>query len=254
MLLKDKKGVIFGVANQRSIAWAIAQKFHQEGAKFVLTYQNEKIGKTVKALTSKLNHCPTVCCDVTSDQQIENAFHHVKQEFGTIDFLIHSIAYAPPKELKGKFSHVSREGFHTTMEISAFSLTALAQKALPLMEKGGSIITITSMGGWRIIPSYHVMGVAKAALESTVRYLSNDLGPKNIRVNGISPGPIRTVSAMGIRRFSQMLKTHKERSPLRKNVKASDTADVALFLAGDSSQNITGEIIFVDSGYHIIGI
>lgn len=254
MLLKDKKGIIFGVANARSIAWAIAQKFHEEGAKLVLTYQNEKIGKTVQKLASKLKGCSTIACDVLDDGQIDQVFQFLKQKFHHIDFLVHSIAYAPPQELKKPFSEVSRKGFETTTQVSAFSLTALVQGALPLLEKGGSIITLTSMGGWCIVPNYHVMGVAKAALEASIRYLANDLGALNIRVNGISPGPIRTVSAMGIRRFAQVLKHHKDRSPLRRNAKASDTADVAVFLASDRASNITGEIIFADSGYHIIGI
>ncbi|MBI1869653.1 MAG: enoyl-ACP reductase [Chlamydiae bacterium] len=254
MLLKDKKGIILGVANSRSIAWSIAQAFHDEGARFAMTCQNEKIAKNVRRLASKLSSCPLLSCDVTSNEQIENVFQFLKQEFGTIDFLIHSIAYAPPKELRAKFTDVSREGFATTLEITAFSLTAVIQKAIPLMPKGGSIMTLTSLGGWRIVPNYHVMGVAKSALESSVRYLANDLGEQNIRVNGISPGPIRTVSAMGIRRFSQMLKTHQERSPLRRNVKGSDVAKSAIFLASDASSNITGEILFVDAGYHIIGI
>lgn len=254
MQLKGKKGVILGVANARSIAWAIAQRFHEEGAKFILTYQNEKIGRPVKNLASKLNHCPTFPCDVSSDSQMDELFEQIKKEYGEIDFLVHSLAFAPPKELRGPFYDVSREGFRSTLEVSAFSLTALSQRAAPLMKNGGSILTITSMGAWRIVPHYHVMGVAKSALEASLRYLAADLGPQNIRVNGISPGPIRTVSAMGIQRFSQMLKTHKERSPLRKISKASDTAETAVFLTTQASENITGEIIFVDSGYHVIGI
>ncbi len=254
MQLKGKKGVILGVANARSIAWAVAQKFHEEGAKFTITYQNDRIGRVVKNLATKLNHTPTFACDVNSDEQINALFEHIKNEYGSIDFLVHSIAYAPPKDLKGHFYEVSREGFRETLEVSAFSLTALAQRAVPLMKNGGSIITMTSMGGWRIVPNYHVMGIAKSALESSLRYLAADLGTKNIRVNGISSGPIRTVSAKGIRKFASMLKTHKERSPLRRTSKASDTAQAAVFLSSDQSTNITGEVLFVDSGYHVIGI
>ena len=254
MLLKDKKGIIFGVADRRSIAWAIAQKFSEEGATFFLSYQNEKLGKRVKTLASKLPHCTTIVCDVLSQEQLEHVFQAVKEKYGHIDFIVHSIAYAPPKELKGPFTDVSREGFLATMEISAFSLTAIIQKAVPLMNKGGSVIAMSSLGGWRIVPNYHVMGVAKSALESSVRYLAADLGTKNIRINAVSPGPIKTLSAMGIRKFSKILQTHKDRSPMRRNVKASEVANTALFLASDLSENVTGEIIFTDSGYHVIGI
>jgi enoyl-[acyl-carrier protein] reductase I len=254
MLLKDKKGIIFGVADRRSIAWAVAQKFSEEGASFFLSYQNEKMGKRAKMLASKLPHCTTIACDVLSQEQLEHVFQTVKEKYGHIDFIVHSIAFAPAKELKGPFTDVSREGFLTTLEISAFSLTAIIQKALPLMNRGASVTAMSSLGGWRIVPNYHVMGVAKSALESSVRYLAADLGPKNIRINAISPGPIKTLSAMGIRKFSKILQTHKDRSPMRRNVKTSEVANTALFLASDLSENVTGEIIFTDSGYHVIGI
>lgn len=254
MLLNGKKGMILGVANKRSIAWAIAEKFHQNGARFVMTYQNERVGRNVKKLASALSDCPTVCCDVTSDDQIEGAVQFTKNLFGSIDFIIHSIAYAPPQDLKGKFSNVSREGFRIALEVSAYSLTAIVKKAFYVLHKGASIITITSGGSWRVIPTYHVMGIAKAALESSVRYLSADLGQYGIRVNGISSGPIRTISAMGIRRFSKILDTHRERSPLHRRTKPSEVADAAAYLASDLSSNVTGDILFVDSGYHVIGI
>lgn len=253
-LLKDKRGVILGVANRRSLAWGIADRFYQEGARFTVVYQNEKFSKSVKALMSPLKGCSSHTCDVSSDAEIDELFIKLEKEFGQIDFLVHSIAYAPPRELKGHFYEVSREGFLQTLDISAFSLTRLSQKAQDLMKNGGSIITMTSLGGWHILPRYHVMGVAKAALESSLRYLAADLGVQGVRVNGISAGPIPTLSAKGIRSFSKIMQVHKARSPLRRNAKLSDVASTALYLASDLSENITGEIIFVDSGYHVIGI
>lgn len=254
MVLKDKRGIIFGVTNKRSIAWGIAQKFYDEGAKLILTYQNEKIGQHVKRLASELNYSSTIGCDVSLDYQIDQVFQHAQNRFGMIDFVVHCIAYTSPEEFKKPYYAISRESFLRTLDISAYSLTAIAKKAAPLMTRGGSIIALTSLGGWQVIPHYHIMGVAKAALDCSVRYLANDLGRSGIRVNGISSGPIKTVSAVGIPRFSKILKTHKDRSPIGKDIKPSDIGDAAVFLASDAAKHVTGDTIFVDCGYHIVGI
>lgn len=255
-LLKDKKGVVFGVANKRSIAWAISQGLASAGARLCLTYQGERIRENVEGLAQTLQNPLILPCDVTKDSEIDYVFQTIDREFGGLDFLIHAVAYAKREELAGAFLETSRDGYHLAQDVSAYSLTALAKRAAPLMAKngGGSIVALTYIGGWRVVPRYNVMGVAKAALEASIRYLAADLGKENIRVNGISAGPISTLAARGIRGFTQMLGFVKEKSPLRRNTDVMEVADTAVFLTSQMSRGITGEIIFVDSGYHIMGM
>jgi enoyl-[acyl-carrier protein] reductase I len=251
-----KCGVIVGVANKYSIAWAIAQATAARGARLALTYQG-RFEDHVKKLAQELPESPVVLpCDVTSDDDINALFEHVDREFGGLDFLVHGAAFAPPAELEGAFLDTSREGFRTALDISAYSLIALARGAAPLMERrgGGSIVTLTYLGSDRVFPHYNVMGVAKAALESSVRYLAADVGPKNIRVNAVSAGPIKTVAARGISGFSKILQVYPERTPLRRNVDAAEVAESAAFLLSDAARGITGEVLMVDAGYHATGM
>jgi enoyl-[acyl-carrier protein] reductase I len=251
-----KCGVIVGVANKYSIAWAIAQATAARGARLALTYQG-RFEDHVKKLAQELPESPVVLpCDVTSDDDIKALFEHVDREFGGLDFLVHGAAFAPPAELEGAFLDTSREGFRTALDISAYSLIALARGAAPLMERrgGGSIVTLTYLGSDRVFPHYNVMGVAKAALESSVRYLAAEVGPKNIRVNAVSAGPIKTVAARGISGFSKILQIYPERAPLRRNVDAAEVAESAAFLLSDAAKGITGEVLMVDAGYHATGM
>ncbi len=254
-MLKDKRGIIFGVANKRSIAWATAQALHQAGARLAFTYQGERLKDNVEALTkAEMPDSPLISCDVTKQEEVDEAFKQVGAEFGRLDFLIHSIAFAPREALEGDYLKTDRDAFITALEISAYSLTQLARAAAPLMTEGGSIVTMTFHGAEKVYQGYNVMGVAKAALESSVRYLAADLGPQNIRVNAISAGPIQTLSARGVSGLSTMMKHHAERAPLRRNVEASEVGNTAAFLCSSQSSGITGETIYVDCGYNIMGI
>ena len=251
-----KHGLIVGVANKRSIAWAIAQATARRGARLALTYQG-RFEEHVNELSQGLDQPSLVLpCDVASDSDIEAVFAKVDQEFGGLDFLVHGAAFAPREELSAPFSHTTRDGFRIALDISAYSLIALTKAALPLMEKrgGGSILTLTYLGSERVFPNYNVMGVAKAALEATVRYLAADVGPKNIRVNAISAGPIKTLAASGIGGFSNILHVYRERAPLRRNVEAAEVGDAAAFLLSDAGRAVTGEVLMVDSGFHITGM
>ncbi len=251
-----KYGLIVGVANKRSIAWAIAQATARRGARLALTYQG-RFEDHVNELSQGLEQPPLVLpCDVTSDAEIDAVFAKIGQEFGGLDFVVHGAAFAPPDELKAPFVMTSRDGFRMTMDISAYSLIALARGALPLMEPrgGGSIVTLSYLGSQRVFPGYNVMGVAKAALESTVRYLAADIGPKNIRVNAVSAGPIKTLAAAGIKGFSNILHIYPERAPLRRNVETGEVAEAAAFLLSDAGKGITGEVLLVDAGFHATGM
>jgi enoyl-[acyl-carrier protein] reductase I len=252
----NKHGLIVGVANKRSIAWAIAQATARRGAQLALTYQG-RFEDHVKDLSEGLQPSPLVLpCDVTSDEEIAAVFSRIEQEFGGLDFVVHGAAFAPREELEASFLNVSRNGFRTTLDISAYSLIALARGAAPLMEKrgGGSVLTLSYLGSERVMPGYHVMGVAKAALEATVRYLAADVGPKNIRVNAVSAGPIKTLAAAGIKGFSNILHIYPERAPLRRNVETAEVAEAAAFLLSDAGKGVTGEVMYVDAGYHVTGV
>jgi enoyl-[acyl-carrier protein] reductase I len=253
--MQGRTAVVFGVANKRSIAWAIAQKLHAAGAKIVITYQNERLEQEAKDLIADLPGAEGFRCDVSNDAEIDQLFAEFKTRFGKIHTLVHSVAYAPADELKNDFLFTTREGFRIAHDVSVYSLIAVTRAAVPLMtdEAGGSVVTLTYHGAERVVPRYNVMGVAKAALEATVRYLAADVGKNKIRVNAISAGPVKTLAARGISGFGDMLKSHAERAPLKRNIDASEVGDTALFLASDLSTGITGEVIYVDAGYNIMG-
>ncbi len=253
-MLKDKVGIIFGVANKRSIAWACAQSCSEYGAKMAFTYQGERLKENVEKLTTELDGSIVIPCDVTNQEEVENAFQTVKKEYGKLDFIIHSIAFAPREALEGEFVTTTRDAFLTALEISAYSLTQVSLAALPLMKDGGSIVTMSYYGAKKVVNNYNVMGVAKAALESSTRYLAADLGKHNIRVNAISAGPINTLSARGVKNMGTLLGYVGEKSPLKRNVEAREVGNTALFLVSDLSSAITGETIYVDCGYNIMGI
>jgi enoyl-[acyl-carrier protein] reductase I len=254
--LSGQTGLIVGVANKRSIAWAIAQVLQAHGARLAVTYQGERLAENVRELAEGLKDPLLLPLDVTDDAQIAQVFTDIEREFGGLDFVVHGAAFAPREELSAPFVQTTRDGFRLSLDVSAYSLIALARGALPLMEKrgGGSIVTLTYLGSERVFQNYNVMGVAKAALEACVRYLAADLGPKNIRVNAISAGPIKTLAAAGISGFSNILQVYRDRAPLHRNVELGEVADAALFLLGPASRAITGEIVMVDAGYHAIGI
>jgi len=253
--LKGKTGLIFGVANQRSIAWAIAQVLYSAGARLAFAYKDERIREYVEKLVAPLKGSLLIECDVTNDNQIQALFEKVEKEFGHLNYLVHSIAYAKREELEGSFLDTSREGFHIAMDISAYSLIPLSRAAESLMAReGGSIVAMTYIASQRAMPNYNVMGTAKAALEHCIRQLAYELGGGNIRVNGISAGPLRTLSARAISSFNDMLKNHQEKAPLRRNVEHEEVAKTALYLLSDLSSGVTGEIIHVDAGYHIVGV
>jgi enoyl-[acyl-carrier protein] reductase I len=249
----QKTAVIFGLANKRSIAWAIAQKLHAAGWRLAITYQNERLEQEAKDLIADLPGATGFMCDVSSDEQIAKLFEALKAQYGALNGIVHSVAFAPAEELKGEFVNTTREGFRIAHDISVYSLIAVARAAAPLMTAGGGIITLTYYGSEKVVPKYNVMGVAKAALEATVRYLANDLGPKAIRVNAISAGPIKTLAARGISNLGDMLKAHAERAPLKRNVDPAEVGGAATFLLSDAGSGITGETIFVDCGYNIMG-
>jgi len=253
-MLKNKVGMIFGVANKRSIAWACAEACLNQGARIAFTYQGERLKENVEKLTKDVAETLVVPCDVTNQQEVDAAFAAVGEKYGKLDFLVHSIAFAPREALEGEFLTTTREAFLTAMEISTFSLTQVALAALPLMKDGGSIVTMSYYGAEKVVMNYNVMGVAKAALESSTRYLAADLGKHNIRVNAISAGPIQTLSARGVRGLGSLFSYVGEKSPLKRNVEAREVGNTALFLVSDLSSAITGEIIYVDCGYNIMGI
>ncbi len=255
MLLQGKKGLITGVANKRSIAWAIAQAAHREGAQLAFTYQGERLKESVAELANSLGGNPPLFdCDVANDAQLDAVFQGIKSSFGTLDFFVHAVAFAKREELEAEFLPTSREGFRLALDISAYSLTALAQRAAPIMTDSGSIVAMTYYGAEKVIPRYNVMGVAKAALESSIRYLAFDLGPKKIRVNGVSAGPVQTLAARGISGFTDMMKIVEAKAPLRRNVLIEEVANAAVFLLSPLSSGVTGEILYVDCGYNILGM
>lgn len=255
-LLDGRTGIIFGVANKRSIAWGIAQALSREGMRLAFTYQGERLKESVEALTAGVPGALLLPCDVTNDSEIEQVFRKVDEEFGGLDTLVHSVAFAPREDLENEFVKTSREGFKTAHDISAYSLVALSRAAQPLMEKkgGGSILALTYHGAVKAVEGYNLMGVAKAALEASVRYLAANLGPHNIRVNAISAGPVNTLAARGIKGFTGMLKHHAEKAPLRRNVELEEIGNAALFLCSGMSSGITGETMYVDCGYNIMGL
>ena len=247
--------MVFGVANDRSIAWAISRALHEEGAELAFTYAGEILEKRVRPLAEGIGAKIILPCDVTKDDEIDRVFQTLQQEWGGLDILIHAIAYAAKEDLSNPYVQTSRQGFHLAMDVSAYSLVILSQRAATLMEgRKGSILTMTYMGSERVIPNYNVMGVAKAALEASVKYLAYDLGPKGIRVNAISAGPIRTLAAAGIAGFKDMLHYSSERAPLRRNIDAEEVARSALYLVSDMASAVTGEVVHVDAGYNIMGM
>jgi len=251
--LQGRNAVVFGVANKRSIAWSIAQGLHATGVKLAATYQNERLEQEAKDLILSLPGAEAYMCDVSKDEDIDRLFATLGQRHGKLHALVHSVAYAPADELKGEFVNTTREGFRVAHDVSVYSLIAVSRAAAPLMEDGGSIITMTYYGAEKVVPHYNVMAVAKAALECTVRYLASDLGKKKIRVNAISAGPIKTLAARGISGLGDMLKFHAERAPLGRNVEVKEVGATGVFLASDASSGITGEVIHVDCGYNIMG-
>jgi enoyl-[acyl-carrier protein] reductase I len=251
-----KHGLIIGVANKRSLAWAIAQTTARRGARLALTYQG-RFEEHVNELSQGLEHAPLVLpCDVSSDADIDAVFARLDKEFGGLDFVVHGAAFASRDDLVGPFVNTSRDGFRLALDVSVYSLIALARRAAPLMQKrgGGSIVTLTYLGSERVFPNYKVMGVAKAALEATVRYLAADVGPSNIRVNAVSAGPVKTLAAAGISGFSSILHVYPERAPLRRNVDAAEVGEAAAFLLSDAARGITGEVLLVDAGFHVTGM
>jgi enoyl-[acyl-carrier protein] reductase I len=254
MLLDGKRGLILGIANKRSIAWGIAQAAHREGARLAVTYQGERLEENVRELAQQLRDPLILPCDVTKDDDMKALAVSVREGLGGLDFVVHAVAFALREELDGEFVNTSREGYRLAQDISSYSLTALARETAPLMESGGSIVTLSYLGGERVVPHYNVMGVAKAALEMSVRYLAADLGPKGIRVNALSAGPIKTLAASGVHGLSKMLEYHRTHAPLRKTTDQEEVGDAALFLVSHLSRGVTGEVIHVDGGFHVMGM
>jgi enoyl-[acyl-carrier protein] reductase I len=253
-LLEGKHAVVFGVANRRSIAFAIAQALSREGAKIAITYENERVEKMVRDCAEQIPGSLMLKADVKNDQEIEDIFQQLGAQWGRLDVLAHSIAWAPKEDLEGSFVDTSRAGFQAALEISAYSLIALTRAAVPLMSEGGSVLTMTYIASDRVFPNYNVMGVAKAALESIVRYLAADLGPQGVRVNAISAGAISTLAARGIKGFTGFARAYPEKAPLRRATDAAEVGDTAVYLASELSRGVTGEVLFVDEGYHVLGI
>lgn len=253
-LMKGKRGLIMGVANNRSIAWGIAKACADAGAELALTYQGEALKKRVEPLAAELGAIVAGHCDVTDLDTIDAVFAEIEAKWGKLDFVVHAIAFSDKDELTGRYVETSRENFNRTMDISVYSLTAVAKRAEPLMTDGGSIVTLTYYGAEKVMPHYNVMGVAKAALEASVRYLAVDLGGSNIRVNAISAGPIKTLAASGIGDFRYILKWNEYNSPLKRTVTVDEVGDSALYLVSDLSRAVTGEVLHVDSGYHTVGM
>jgi enoyl-[acyl-carrier protein] reductase I len=251
--LAGKTAVVFGLANKRSIAWGIAQRLHEAGATLAICYQNERMKLEAEGLIAELPGASGFQCDVTSDEDLDALFAVLGLQYGKLDILVHAVAFAPAAELRGEFINTSREGFRIALDVSVYSLIAVSRGAAPLMTEGGSIMTLSFYAAEKVVPNYNVMAVAKAGLESTVRYLAHNLGPRNIRVNAISAGPIKTLAARGVGDLSDMLKSHAERSPLHRNVDQREVGGAALFLASELSSATTGEILYVDCGYNIMG-
>jgi len=248
-----RTAVVFGVANKRSIAWAIAQQLHSAGWQLAITYQNERLAEEARDMILGLPGAEAFQCDVSRDEEIAQLFETLKTRYGTLYALVHSVAFAPAEELKGDFLNTTREGFRIAHDVSVYSLIALARAAAPLMTAGGSILTMTYHGSTKVVPHYNVMGLAKAGLEAAVRYLASELGARNIRVNAISAGPIKTLAARAIGGFGDALKAHAERAPLKRNVDVNEVGAAAAFLASDAAAGITGEVLYVDCGYNIMG-
>jgi enoyl-[acyl-carrier protein] reductase I len=254
-LLSGKLGIVFGVANKRSIAWAIAQAWSREGAKLAFTYQGERLKENVEELAGTFGADTLILpCDVTRDEDIANVFKAAGEKFGKLHLMLHSVAYAPKDALEGEFVNTSREAFRVAHDVSAYSLVALARAAAPLMTEGGSVVAMSYYGAEKVVPHYNVMGVAKASLEASTRYLAYDLGPKKIRVNCISAGPVNTLAARGISGFTEMLKHYEAHAPLKRNVLPEELGATGVFLASDGAAAITGQVIYVDSGYQIMGM
>jgi enoyl-[acyl-carrier protein] reductase I len=255
MLLEGKLGLVLGIANKRSLAWGIAQSVAREGARLAVTYQGERLEENVRELARGLESPLILPCDVTRDEDLDALVESVRAGFGGLDFVVHAVAYALREELDGEFLNTSRDGYRIAQDISSYSLTALARRTAPLMGgRGGSVVTLSYLGGERVVPHYNVMGVAKAALECSVRYLAADLGPKGIRVNAISAGPIKTLAASGVHGISKMLEYHRNHAPLRKNTEQEEVGDAALFLVSRLSRGVTGEVIHVDGGFHVMAM
>ena len=255
MLLQGKTGLIMGVANKRSIAWGIASSVNREGARLVLAYQMERLADNLQELAPNLRDPILAQCDVSSDAEIDALMEKIRGDVGHLDFVVHALAYAPREALSGMYADTARDAFQVALDVSAYSLTRVARAAMPLMEgRQGSIVTLTYLGSERVAQGYNVMGVAKAALEASVRYLANDLGPHGIRVNAISAGPIRTLASSAVGGISSLVKHHAERAPLRKATDIDEVGDAALFLVSPLSRGITGEVIYVDGGYHILAV
>ncbi len=252
--LKGKVAVVFGLANKRSIAWSIAQKLNEAGARVAICYQSERLAREAEALLPELNDAKAFQCDVSVDAEIDNVFEQLKATYGKLDIIVHSVAFAPADAIKNDFLETKREDFRIALDVSAYSLIAVARVAAPLMTDGGSILTLTYYGSTKVFPNYNAMGVAKAALEATVRYLAASLGSKKIRVNAISAGPIKTLAARGIGDFTKILNAVEERAPLHRNVETAEVGNASLFLASDLASGITGEVTFVDCGYNVTGL
>ncbi len=252
--LEGRVAVVFGVANKRSIAYAIAQKLAEAGATLAVGYQNERLKAEADSLIKEIPNASAFRCDVTRDEEIESAFAQLKERYGKLHTLVHSVAFATSDSMKNDFLETTREGFRIAHDISVYSLIALTRAAAPMMTEGGSVMALTYYGSEKVFPNYNVMGVAKAALEATVRYLAASLGPRGIRVNAISAGPIKTLAARGIGDLSTMLNAHAQRSPLRRNVEQAEVAGAALYLASDLSSGVTGEVTYVDAGYNVMGL
>lgn len=253
--LHGRTALVLGIANRWSIAYAIAQLLQEHGARLAVTYQNERIGAEVRKLTSAWPNVLYLPCELTDDAQVDAVFAQLKAEFGQLNYLVHCIAFADRADLQGAFRTISRRGFHTAMDISAYSLIAVARRAAPLMPaEQSSVLTLTYMASERVVPNYNVMALAKAALENSVRYLASDLGPLGIRVNAISAGPVKTASARAITGFTEMLKQHAERAPLRRNITVEEVGKAALYLCSDLASGVTGTVHFVDAGYHVLGM
>jgi enoyl-[acyl-carrier protein] reductase I len=249
----QKTAVIFGLANKRSIAWAIAQKLQEAGWQLAICYQNERLEQEAKELIADMPGAAGFMCDVSSDEQIGKLFDELKGKYGTLQGIVHSVAFAPAEDMKGEFLNTTREGFRVAHDTSVYSLVAVSRAAAPLMTEGGGIVTLSYYGAEKVVPRYNVMGVAKAALEATVRYLAYELGPKAIRVNAISAGPIKTLAARGVSNLGEMLKAHADRAPLKRNVDPAEVGGTAAFLLSSAGSGITGETIYVDCGYNIMG-
>jgi enoyl-[acyl-carrier protein] reductase I len=253
-MLSGKKGLIMGVANERSIAWGIAKACHKYGANLAFSYQGEVLEKRVRPLAAELGSNCVIECDVTNEQSIDKTFEYIEKEFGELDFLVHAIAFSDKNELRGRYVDTTRDNFLKTMDISCYSFTSVARRAEKLMKNGGSMVTLSYYGAEKYVPHYNVMGVAKAALEASIRYMACDLGPKNIRVNAISAGPVKTLAASGIGDFKLIFKWNEENTPLKRNITIEDVGGAGVYLLSELGSGVTGEVLHVDSGYHTIGM